>query len=309
MTTVPDLALNNGQTIPQLGFGVFQIEPDETAEAVQRALEIGYRHIDTAEMYRNEKGVGEGVRASGLDRSEVFLTSKLSNAAHRPDDARAAFDGTLAALGVRLRRPVLDPLAAADALRRRLRLDLADAGGVLPRRTGPLDRACPTSRSRTCAGWRPRPRWCPPSTRSRCTRTSPTTRCARTAPEHGILTEAWSPIAQGRVLDDPTITAIADRVGQEHGPGHAALAHPARRHRLPEVGHAVADQGELRDLRLRAGRGRHDRDQRAGQGRGRAGPAPTRTRFAHVALALSDDGLTRLADRADRSRDHGGESQ
>ncbi len=60
MSQVPDLALNNGQTIPQLGFGVFQIDPAETAEAVGRALEVGYRHIDTAEMYRNEKGVGEG---------------------------------------------------------------------------------------------------------------------------------------------------------------------------------------------------------------------------------------------------------
>ena len=88
MTTVPDLALNNGQTIPQLGFGVFQIEPDETAEAVQRALEVGYRHIDTAEMYRNEQGVGEGVRASGLDRSEVFLTSKLQQ--RRPPARRCA---------------------------------------------------------------------------------------------------------------------------------------------------------------------------------------------------------------------------
>ena len=83
VTQVPDLALNNGQTIPQLGFGVFQIDPAETAEAVGRALEVGYRHIDTAEMYRNEKGVGEGVRASGLDRGEVYVTSKLSNACPR----------------------------------------------------------------------------------------------------------------------------------------------------------------------------------------------------------------------------------
>ena len=88
MSQVPDLPLNSGQTIPQLGFGVFQIDPAETAEAVSRALEVGYRHIDTAEMYQNEKGVGEAVRASGLARGEVFLTSKLSNAAHRPDDAR-----------------------------------------------------------------------------------------------------------------------------------------------------------------------------------------------------------------------------
>ena len=70
--------------------------------------------------------------------------------------------------------------------------------------------------------------------------------------EHGILTEAWSPIAQGGVLDDPTITAIAERRGQDHRPGDAPLAHPARRHHLPQVDHPVADQGELRDLRLRA---------------------------------------------------------
>src|SRR5439155_11891699 len=86
-------------SIPQLGFGVFQIPPEETAEAVSVALEAGYRHIDTAEMYGNERGVGEAVRASSLDRSEVYITSKLNNGYHEPDDARRAFDGTLAALG------------------------------------------------------------------------------------------------------------------------------------------------------------------------------------------------------------------
>ncbi len=98
-STVPTVPLNDGQSIPQLGFGVFQIEPAETAEAVRRALEVGYRHIDTAEMYGNERGVGEAVRASGLDRAEVFITSKLNNGCHRPDDARRAFEGTLTELG------------------------------------------------------------------------------------------------------------------------------------------------------------------------------------------------------------------
>ena len=65
MTDVPDVSLNNGRTIPQLGFGVFQIDPAETAQAVRTALEIGYRHIDTAEMYGNENEVGEGIRSSG----------------------------------------------------------------------------------------------------------------------------------------------------------------------------------------------------------------------------------------------------
>ena len=98
MTSVPQIMLNNGQPIPQLGFGVFLIEPDQTAQAVATALEVGYRHIDTAEMYGNEREVGEAIAKSGLDRSEVFVTSKLSNDAHQPDDARRAFDQTLQAL-------------------------------------------------------------------------------------------------------------------------------------------------------------------------------------------------------------------
>ncbi len=98
MSVVPNITLNDGNTIPQLGFGVFQIEPKETAEAVREALRIGYRHIDTAEMYGNEREVGEAIRASGLDRGDVFVTSKLNNAFHEPDDARRAFDRTLSEL-------------------------------------------------------------------------------------------------------------------------------------------------------------------------------------------------------------------
>lgn len=70
MPSVPDLELNDGSSIPQLGFGVFQIQPEETAHAVERALAIGYRHIDTAEMYGNEREVAAGIRAAGVDRSE-----------------------------------------------------------------------------------------------------------------------------------------------------------------------------------------------------------------------------------------------
>src|SRR5215212_4718969 len=70
---IPDISLNDGNTIPQLGYGVFQIPPEETADAVQRALAIGYRHIDTAEMYRNEAGVRDGIAASGLDRDDLFI--------------------------------------------------------------------------------------------------------------------------------------------------------------------------------------------------------------------------------------------
>ena len=100
MSAVPTITMNDGRTIPQLGFGVFKIQPENTAKAVGVALDVGYRHIDTAEMYGNEKEVGQAVRASGLARSEVFVTSKLNNGFHRPDDARAAFAGTLADLGL-----------------------------------------------------------------------------------------------------------------------------------------------------------------------------------------------------------------
>ena len=143
--TIPDLTLNDGTTIPQLGFGVFQVPPEDTPEAVTKALDVGYRHIDTAEMYGNEKGVGEAIRASGIPRDELFVTSKLNNGFHEPDDARKAFDRTLADLGLGQRRPVPDPLAAAHAVRRRLRVHVEDAGGVQGRRARPLDRRLATS--------------------------------------------------------------------------------------------------------------------------------------------------------------------
>jgi 2,5-diketo-D-gluconate reductase A len=96
---VPTVPLNNGVEIPRLGFGVFQIKPEETAEATRAALEIGYRHIDTAQMYGNEKGVGEAVRDSGLDRGEIFVTSKVNNNRLDRDAMLASFDESLAALG------------------------------------------------------------------------------------------------------------------------------------------------------------------------------------------------------------------
>ncbi|MGH3421588.1 MAG: aldo/keto reductase, partial [Streptosporangiaceae bacterium] len=96
---VPQIMLNNGRMIPQFGFGVFKVPPDDTAEAVTTALGAGYRHIDTAEMYGNERQVGEAIAKSGLDRDQLFVTTKLGNDSHRPDDARRAFAGSLDALG------------------------------------------------------------------------------------------------------------------------------------------------------------------------------------------------------------------
>src|SRR6476661_1557161 len=98
--TVPEIKLHDGTTIPQLGFGVFQVPPEETADVVSRALEVGYRHIDTAEMYGNEAGVGEAIKTSGLPREELYITSKLNNGFHEPDAARKAFAETLDKLGL-----------------------------------------------------------------------------------------------------------------------------------------------------------------------------------------------------------------
>jgi 2,5-diketo-D-gluconate reductase A len=100
VSVVPIIALNDGNSIPQLGLGVFKLPADDTARVVAEALELGYRHIDTAQMYGNEAGVGDATAASGLDRGEVFVTTKLNNGNHRPDDARRSFEQSLATMGL-----------------------------------------------------------------------------------------------------------------------------------------------------------------------------------------------------------------
>ncbi|MDT5176329.1 MAG: 2,5-diketo-D-gluconate reductase, partial [Mycobacterium sp.] len=90
MTPVPEIELNDGSRIPQVGFGVYKVAPEETAAAVRTALEIGYRHLDTATMYHNEAGVGQGVRDAGVQRGDVYITSKLDNGDHEPEAARRA---------------------------------------------------------------------------------------------------------------------------------------------------------------------------------------------------------------------------
>jgi 2,5-diketo-D-gluconate reductase A len=213
MSHVPDLVMNNGKTIPQLGFGVFQIDPVETAEAVKRALDVGYRHIDTAEAYRNEKEVGEGVRDAGIDRSEVFITSKLDNGSHRPEDARQAFDGTLEALGsdyvdLFLIHWPLPTLYDGDFVSTWQTLEEFHADGRA-RSIGVSNFQVPHLRRL-----------------AEETGTVPAVNQIEVHPyftndevraygqEHGIVTEAWSPIAQGGVLKDAVITAVAERVGK-----------------------------------------------------------------------------------------------
>ncbi len=98
--SIPTLTLNTGAQIPALGFGTYKLAPEDTVETVLQAIELGYRHIDTAQMYRNEKEVGQAIAASGIDRSEFFITTKLNNCNHEAEDARRSFAQSLSDLGV-----------------------------------------------------------------------------------------------------------------------------------------------------------------------------------------------------------------
>ena len=211
MSSIPDIRLNDGRTIPQLGLGVYQIAPRDTARAVRDALEAGYRHIDTAQMYGNERGVGEGVRDSGLARDDVFITSKLSNAAHRPDDARRAFDATLAALGfdsidlflVHWPLPTLydgDFVSTWRVLEEFQRDGRARSIGVSNFAIGHLERlATETDTVPAVNQIEVHPYFANDTIRAY-------------GQQHGILAQAWSPLAQGAALTDPAITAIAARL-------------------------------------------------------------------------------------------------
>jgi 2,5-diketo-D-gluconate reductase A len=209
---VPTITLNNGVEIPQLGFGVFQIPPEETAEATLAALEVGYRHIDTAEMYGNEKEVGEAIRRSGIPRDQVFVTSKLNNGFHARDAALEAFDGTLEALGFdRLDLFLIHwPLPGIDvdyvetwkAMEEIYASGRTRAIGVSNFKPHHLRRLFGESEIRPAVNQiEVHPYLAQDDVRA-------------FDADHEIVTEAWSPIAQGKVLDDPAIVAIAGRLGR-----------------------------------------------------------------------------------------------
>ena len=218
MSSVPALPLNTGTTIPQLGFGVYQIEPADTAQAVTTALEIGYRHVDTAEMYQNEAEVGEAVAAFGRD--QVFLTSKLDNGYHRPDDARRAFDETLTKLRtdavdlflIHWPLPTLydgDYVSTWRTLTEFLADGRAKAVGVSNFQVPHLERlAAETDVVPAVNQIEAHPYVLNDEVREY-------------GRQHGIVTEAWSPIAQGKVLDDPVVVEVAEAVGRT--PAQAVL--------------------------------------------------------------------------------------
>lgn len=213
MTSVPDLMLNNGKTIPQFGFGVFQIEPENTAEAVTTALDAGYRHLDTAQMYGNEKETGQAVADYDIDRADVFITSKLNNGFHRPDDARKAFDETLAKLGTEYVDLFLihwplptrydgDYVSTWKTLEEFYRDGRARSIGVSNFQPHHLRRLHEESEITPAVNQiEVHPFLTQDEVRGFCA-------------DHQIAVEAWSPIAQGGVLDDPTIGEIAKRVGK-----------------------------------------------------------------------------------------------
>ncbi len=209
-TAVPTITLNNGVEIPQLGFGVFQIEPENTRQATLTALEVGYRHIDTAEMYGNEKEVGQAVRESGIDRDEIFVTSKLNNGYHDPEDAMRAFQQSLDVLDighidlflVHWPLPGVGDFAETwKAMERMYEGGRVRAIGVSNFKQHHLNRLFAE------------------------TTIVPAVNQIEIHPyltqddlrefdrEHGIATEAWSPIAQGKVLKDPVLVRIAERLG------------------------------------------------------------------------------------------------
>jgi 2,5-diketo-D-gluconate reductase A len=211
--TVPTITLNNQRTIPQLGFGVFQVPPEQTAETVTKALEVGYRHIDTAEMYRNEAGVGEAIGASGLDRDELFVTSKLNNGYHRPDDARRAFDETMGRLGldqidlflIHWPLPTLydgDYVSTWRTLAEFVEDGRARSIGVSNFQPAHLDRViAETGVVPQVNQIEVHPYFANEEARAAAIR-------------HGVEVEAWSPIAQGKVLDDDVIGKIAAAHGK-----------------------------------------------------------------------------------------------
>ena len=217
--TVPTITLNDGASIPQLGFGVFKVPPAETAATVTQALEVGYRHLDTAQMYGNEQGVGEAIAASGIPRDELFVTTKLNNGFHRPDDARREFAASLEKLGL----DHVDLFLIHWPLPTRY-----DGDFVSTWRT--LAEFAQDGRARSIGVSNFEPEHLAriidetgvvPAVNQIEVHPFLTNEAARAAgAEHGIVTEAWSPIARGAVVGNEVLA----KIGANHGKTESQVA-------------------------------------------------------------------------------------
>jgi diketogulonate reductase-like aldo/keto reductase len=209
--TVPHLTLNNGIEIPQLGFGVWRVPSAETQRVVSVALDAGYRHIDTAKLYDNEDAVGDAVRASGLHRDEVFVTTKVWNSDQGYDATLRAFDASMDRLGfdvldlylIHWPRPGKDTAAQTWRAMERLYLDgRIRAIGVSNFQPDHLRRLLDRSEV------------VPVVNQVELHPYLQQVDVRKANEELGVVTEAWSPLAKGGdLLDDPTITALADKHG------------------------------------------------------------------------------------------------
>jgi 2,5-diketo-D-gluconate reductase A len=211
MQDVPNIELSDGNHIPQLGFGVFQIEPEDAEEAVLKALDVGYRHIDTAEMYKNEQQVGDAVKKSGISREHIFITSKLNNGYHKPEDARKAFEETLDKLGtdyidlflIHWPLPTLydgDYVSTWKVLEEFKQDGRAKSIGVSNFQVEHLEKLAAEAQQTPVVNQIELHPYLFNKEVDRYNKT------------HNIVTEAWSPIAQGGVLEDGTIKSIAEEV-------------------------------------------------------------------------------------------------
>ena len=205
------LKLNDGTTIPQIGLGVWQVDPDITAKVVRWGIEAGYRLIDTAEGYRNEEGVGEAIRSAGVPRNELFITSKLRNGAHQRDAALRAFDDTMKKLGIDridlflIHWPVPSQNKYVEAWKTLVELQKAGrikSVGVSNFNQDHLERIIgETGVTPVVNQIELHPRFQQRDKRDFHAR-------------HNIHIESWSPLGSGRLLADPTLEKIAKKHGK-----------------------------------------------------------------------------------------------